>query len=250
MKNKDIKIAGVIQQFCWILPGKFMLGSLEGERERNSDEVWHEVVLTQGYWLANAACTQELWEAVMGDNPSRFKEDKNNPVESVNWHDTMEFIDRLNELAPELNLRLPTEAQWEYACRAGTTTPFSFGESITTEQANYDGNYPYPRAKKGVYRDKTMPVKTFPCNQWGLYEMHGNVWEWCADWFGDYSASCVVDPGGLDKGDNRVLRGGSWFNLARNIRSACRHRYAPGFRNSHIGFRLAMLAGEENGAIK
>ena len=109
-----------------------------------------------------------------------------------------------------MNARLPTEAEWEYACRAGTNTPFSFGDNITPEQVNYDGNYPYADGKKGLYREKTVPVKSLPANAWGLYEMHGNVWEWCQDWYGDYPAEPVTNPEGSQAGVERVVRGGSW----------------------------------------
>ncbi|SEH08290.1 Serine/threonine-protein kinase pkn1 [Candidatus Venteria ishoeyi] len=144
---------------------------------------------------------------------------------------------------PELNLRLPSEAQWEYACRAGTTTPFWFGDNITTKQVNYDGNYPYNKGKKGEYRGKTVAVKALPCNNWGLYQMHGNVREWCQDWYDSYAQSTdsttVVDPVGPDSGSNRVLRGGSWNDLAVSTRAANRYRYRPVNRDDYIGFRLA-----------
>jgi len=171
----------------------------------------------------------------MGVNPSRFKDDKDNPVENVSWNNAMEFIEKLNKLKPELNLRLPTEAEWEYACRAGTTTPFSFGENIIPDQVNYNGDHPYHGGKKGEYRGKTVPVKSLPPNPWGLYEMHGNVWEWCADWYGEYPTGSVVDP----KGGNRVLRGGSGFYSGRFCRSASRVFNPPGNRIDFIGFRLA-----------
>jgi len=204
----DVEIQGVTQRFRWIAPGRFMVGSPESEAGRYGDEAQHEVILTKGYWLAETACTQGLWEAVMGNSPSRFKEDKNNPVDTVSWKNAMEFIDKLNKLKPALCLRLPTEAEWEYACRAGTTTPFSFGENITPDQVNYDGNNPYSGGKKGKYREKTMPVKSFPPNVWGLYEMHGNVWEWCADWYKkEYPKGSVVDPKGPLEGGFRLARG-------------------------------------------
>ena len=141
----------------FIQPGEFLMGSPESEKDRSTNgddtETQHRVVLTEGYWLADTACTQELWGAVMGENPSNFKGDLQNPVEQVSWDDiTQKFLPRLNKLVPGLNLTLPTEAQWEYACRAGTTTVFSFGDRITPEQVNYDGNYPYADGKKGEYQ--------------------------------------------------------------------------------------------------
>jgi sulfatase modifying factor 1 len=175
---------GVRQVFRWILPGTFLRGSPESEPGRYDDETQHPVTLTQGYWLADTACTQALWQAIMGENPAYFKDDANNPVESVSWDGVQQFIDKLNGLIPNLNVRLPTEAQWEYACRAGTTMPFSFGKDITPEQVNYNDKYPYAGGKKGFFRKKTVPVKSLPANPWGLYEMHGNVLEWCHDCYG------------------------------------------------------------------
>ena len=136
------------------------------------------------------------------------------------------------------NIVLPTEAEWEYACRAGTTTPFHFGETISTDQANYDGDHIYGNGKKGVYRKKTTPVGSFPANAWGLHDMHGNVWQWCQDWYGDYPQKDVVDPQGPEKGQRRVLRGGSWDDIPQNCRSAFRGRYGPGHRLIDCGFRL------------
>jgi sulfatase modifying factor 1 len=232
---------GIRQVFRWISPGTFLMGSPEDEPERYDDETQHPVTLTQGYWLADTACTQALWEAVMGKNPAYFKDDANNPVERVSWNGVQEFIAKLNSLVPALEARLPTEAQWEYACRAGTTTPFSFGKNITPEQVNYNGNYPYAGGKEGLYRGKTVPVKSLPPNPWGLFEMHGNVWEWCNDWFvGDYPMESVVDPNGPPSGANRVLRGGSWNNYGRSVRSAYRYRRGPDARYGSLGLRLSL----------
>jgi hypothetical protein len=234
----DFRIGNVVQRLRWIVPGEFLMGSPESEAERLDSETQHRVILTQGYWLADTACTQALWQAVLGDNPSGFKgEDR--PVENVSWDDAQRFIARLNELAPGGGFRLPTEAEWEYACRAGMTTAFWFGDQITPEQVNYDGNYPYAGGPKGQYREQTVAVKALPCNGWGLYQMHGNVWEWCQDWFGDYPAETVVDPAGPAGGVRRVLRGGSWISSGGIVRSAHRHAYDPGNRLVNGGFRLA-----------
>ena len=231
--------AGVRQTMRWIRRGVFGMGSPEDEPERHDAKLLHEVTLTQGYWLADTACTQELWTAVMGGNPSSFKGDKELPVENVSWEDCEQFLDAINGKCPGLELRLPTEAQWEYACRAGTTTPFSFGENITTDQVNYNGNVPYGDGPKGEYRGKTVPVKAFPCNQWGLFQMHGNVWEWCADWYGRYPVDTVSDPVGPDEGEIRVLRGGSWIHFGWLVRSAYRFRYVPESRIGSAGFRFS-----------
>ena len=229
---------GIRQTFRWIPPGKFMMGSPEDEPERFAGEVLHEVTLTKGYWLADTTCTQELWQAVMGKNPSDFK-GANRPVENVSYEDVLAFIEKFNSNLPELKLRLPTESEWENACRAGTRTPFSFGENITTDQVNYDGDNPYNNGKKGKYRGETVEVKSLPGNDWGFYEMNGNVWEWCKDWYGKYPEGSVVDPAGPGAGDLRVLRGGSWLYGGRDARSADRFRDRPGNRFSDVGFRLA-----------
>jgi len=242
------KKSKVKQRMRWINPGRFMMGSPAGEKERDDDEVLHEVNLTKGFWLADTACTQELWEVVMGENPSRFK-GKQRPVENVSWDNCREFFQNIKSIPAlaDITLCLPTEAQWEYACRAGARilTPFSFGETITPDQANYDGNYPYDEGEKGKYREETVDVKSFPSNAWGLYEMHGNVLEWCSDWYDEqYYNQCkeqgiVENPKGPDSGGGRVLRGGSWDGDARDCRSASRSWYDPGHRHILIGFRLS-----------
>ena len=238
----DLIIKDSTQRFRWIRPGMFCMGSPPEEKERHDNEIQHQVTLSQGYWLADTTCTQALWKAVMGDNPAFFKENENNPVEQVSWDDVQNFIKQLNSLIPGLAAQLPTEAQWEFACRAGTTTPFSFGETITPEQVNYDGNVPYANGKKGGCREKTIAIKSLPANPRGLYEMHGNVWEWCADWYDDYPATPVTDPTGSETGSSRVLRGGSWSNLGWRTRSANRGWYAPVNRDNYIGFRF--VAGQ------
>ena len=220
---------GIKQAFRWIEPGTFLMGSAEDESERERDETQHEVTLTQGFWLADTTVTQDLWEAVMGDNPSDFK-GENHPVETVNWDDVQRFIQQVNSMKPELKLCLPTEAQWEYACRAGTTTRFVFGDEISEEQANFLGS--------GVEFGK-VAVKNYACNDWGLFEMHGNVWEWCADWYAEYPSTPVLDPAGLETGDLRVLRGGSWFDAGRYVRSAYRFSHSLDDRRNRTGFRLA-----------
>ena len=236
----DLAIKGVAQRCRWIPSGVFCMGSPSSEKERHDNEIQHQVTLSQGFWLADTACTQALWMAVMGDNPAFFTENENNPVEQVSWDDVRNFIKQLNILTSGLGAQLPTEAQWEYACRAGTATPFSFGETITPDQVNYDGNIPYANEKKGRCREKTVAVKSLPANPWGLYEMHGNVWEWCSDWFDDFFDKPIIDPIGSDTGSSRVLRGGSWSNHGWRTRSANRGWYAPVNRDNYIGFRFVV----------
>ena len=237
----------VTQRFRWIEPGTFQMGSPDDEPEREAREgPRHRVTLSRGFWLADTACTQALWRAVMGGNPSRFKGD-DRPVECVSWDDVQAFLGRLKERVAGLDPRLPTEAEWEYACRAGTETPFSFGVQITPEQANYDGNYPYAGGRKGVYRQETVPVKSLPPNAWGLYEMQGNVFEWCADGMRTYTAEQQVDPvGALGEGDAapRAARGGAWFDIAGGVRSARRGAGRPGFADFGLGFRLSLRSIE------
>ncbi|MGE5341985.1 MAG: formylglycine-generating enzyme family protein [Candidatus Omnitrophota bacterium] len=228
----------VRQTFRWIPPGTFWMGSPEEEPERADDERLHEVILTHGFWLADTCCTQALWQAIMGENPSYFK-GESRPIEKISWKDCQKFIDRINHSKEGLALRLPSEAEWEYACRAGTTTPFSFGRNVTPEQVNYHGAYPYADGKKGNYREETVDVKFLACNNWGLYEMHGNVWEWCSDWYGDYPIEQATNPKGPDSGADRVLRGGSWFYFGQDLRSALRGRVDPDARDADIGFRLS-----------
>ncbi|XCN72289.1 MAG: formylglycine-generating enzyme family protein [Candidatus Electrothrix aestuarii] len=151
----------------WIEPGTFMMGSPKDEPERDNDETLHQVTLSEDFWLGATTVTQELWQAVTGENPSEFK-GAQRPVERVSWEDAQRFMEQLNKEIPGLELELPTEAQWEYACRAGTVTPFFFGGKVSTDQVNYDGNYPYGDGEKGEYRKETVDVKDLPCNDWGI----------------------------------------------------------------------------------
>ena len=223
-------------EMVWCPPGTFAMGSPEDEPERVFVEKQHKVTLTRGFWFGKYEVTQAQWEAVMGNNPSQFKGNRL-PVECVSWSDCQDFIEKLNADG-EGGFRLPSEAQWEYACRAGTTTPFSFGKTITTDQVNYNGDYPYGKGKRGEYREKTTPIGSFPANAWGLHDMHGNVWEWCQDWYGDYPKGGVTDPTGPNWGEFRVLRGGSWPIAALNCRAAARHGLPPDAAVNHYGFRL------------
>jgi len=181
--------------------------------------------------------TQEQWQDVRGNNPSCFKGERNLPVENVSWEDCHEFIRILRKGDKNL-YRLPTEAEWEFACRAASPTPFSFGNTITTAQANYDGNHTYGNGKKGEYREKTTPVGNFSENAWRLFDTHGNVWEWCEDRYGEYPQGDTTDPKGPSTGDYRVLRGGSWNTFPERCRSASRNYAEPEYCNHDIGFRL------------
>ena len=175
------------------------MGSPQDEPERLSREgPQHPVKIEQGFWLFETACTQALWQAVIGENPSHYR-GMNRPVEQVSWDDVQGFIEQINARVSGLALVLPSEAQWEYACRAGTTTPFSFGQNVTPELVNYNGEYPYTDGEKAQYRGETILVKSLPPNDWGLYEMHGNVWEWVQDtWHANYDGApgrrqCLAD---------------------------------------------------------
>ena len=234
----DLSVGDVVQRMRWIWPGVFTMGSPPGEPDRRSDEEQHQVLLTRGFWLADTACSLALWKAVMGENPSRFK-GADLPVERVSWEKVQDFLRALAKKVQGLSPRLPSEAEWEYACRAGSTTAFSFSGDLTTDLVNYDGNYPYADGPKGEYRERTLPVDALPANPWGLYHMHGNVWEWCADWYGDYPNGLVTDPSGPADGSARVMRGGSWDDVGRLLRSACRVWDQPGNAWHFAGFRLA-----------
>lgn len=231
---------GVEHGFRWIPPGRFLMGSPEDEKGRYDDETQHWVTLTNGFWLAETTVTQALWQAVMGDNPSEFKAEQN-PVERVSWNDAQMFIDKIKTALPELLLKLPTEAQWEYACRAGTQTPFWFGEDINLQNANYSGVWKFGDDENSDKLGKTCEVKRFKSNPWGLYQMHGNVWEWCDDyWNRDLGREPAVDPTSPKDGAERGLRGGSWVNDGRSLRSATRNRYLPDFRYDFQGLRLSL----------
>ncbi len=210
-------------KFVLIPPGRFMMG------DKDKGPV-HEVELTRGFWLGETPVTQGQWEAVKGSNPSRFQ-GPDRPVECVSWDDAKEFIQRLNGKERTTRHRLPAEAEWEYACRSGGGGMYCFGngESILGDYAWYDDNS----------GDETHPVGRKKPNAWGLYDMHGNVLEWCEDWYGDYLPGFIRDPEGPSSGSQRVLRGGSWSYVAKVCRSANRSRRDPGYRYSNRGFRLA-----------
>jgi len=221
--GKDVKLEMVL-----IPAGKFKMGSPESEKGHSKAETQHEVILTKPFYLGKYEVTQEQWESVMGKNPSDTKGGKL-PVTQVSWEDCQEFIKKLNAKTKG-GYRFPTEAEWEYACRAGTTTAYSFGGEITPKDANYFDS------KIG----KPVAVGSYKGNAFGLYDMHGNVWEWCEDWYGSLQDGEVMDPKGPAKGEIRVLRGGSFFFYGSSARSSFRLFYYPTNRYlNFFGFRLA-----------
>jgi sulfatase modifying factor 1 len=248
--NEDIKtpIATTAEPWTGMLfvelpPGRFTMGSATTEASRNDDELLHDVEITHAFLLGQTEVTQQQWRTVMGSAPSHFAGcGPRCPVENVNYAEVQKFLDKLNAHTPQtLRYRLPSEAEWEYACRARTTGPFSTGENLTTAQANYNGRQPYGSFPAGEFRQKPTPTGTFPLNPWGLADMHGNVWEWTSDWYGPYSDSRAanVDPRGAVSGDKRVIRGGSWLFDANSARCALRYTHAPQDKGFSLGFRVA-----------
>jgi formylglycine-generating enzyme required for sulfatase activity len=246
----------------WISDGTFYMGSPTTEPQRDNNEIQHRVTVSS-FYMGKYQVTQEEYETVMEENPSTSNKGYNYPVENVRWYDALVFCNKLSMreglipayrisgstdpaawggvptssdatwnavtiVADSTGYRLPTEAQWEYACRAGTTTAYNTGNTISD-------NTGWCSSNSG---GKSHTVGEKPANAWGLYDMHGNVWEWCWDWFGSYSSGAQTDPGGAVSGSSRVLRGGSWIDYGQNLRSAYRDYY-PNFRDSSIGFRLA-----------
>ena len=219
-------------KFVLIPAGTFTMGSPSGELGRFSDESpQRRVTISRSFYIQTTEVTQGQWKRVMGNNPSNFSSCGDDcPVENVNWNDIQGFIIRLNRQEGTDKYRLPTEAEWEYAARAGTTKRFHSGDNDDDlSRAGWCGNS----------GSKTHPVGQKAPNAWGLYDMHGNVWEWLQDWKGDYPSGSVTDPTGPLSGSYRVNRGGSWNNDAKSCRSANRNGYTPDFRNYRLGFRIA-----------
>jgi formylglycine-generating enzyme required for sulfatase activity len=266
LKEKSITVYGYQEQLAEniaitmikIPAGEFQMGSPELEVDRQSYEGPQHLVKLGSFFLGQTAVTQAQWQVVAGwpkqqlelkDKPSYFQ-GANRPVEQVSWEEAEEFCRRLSVRTCR-NYTLPSEAQWEYSCRAGTTTPFSFGETLTPDLSNYDGNYTYASGPKGVDRIRTSEVDSFPANGWGLHDMHGNVWEWCLDlWHATYKGAPADGRAWmLGGGPHRLLRGGSWSDGPRDCRSACRNYIYPAYRNnlhsdlrfSFFGFRVCCL---------
>lgn len=246
------------EDLVFIKGGTFTMGSPTSEISRQKDEIQHRVML-HDFYLGKYEVTQKEYREVMNTEPGNFRRD-DLPVENVTWFEAIQYCNersRKEGLTPAYSIsgtgdavtvswnrnangyRLPTEAEWEYACRAGTESPFYTGNNITTGQANYYGTYPYNNASPGEYRERTIPVGGFASNAWGLYNMHGNVWEWCWDWYGEYPAGAQTDPIGPSNGTYRVNRGGGWNDFGRHLRSAYRAAHPPANRTFNLGFRVA-----------
>jgi formylglycine-generating enzyme required for sulfatase activity len=256
------------ESLVFIRGGDFIMGSPPDEPGRFDNERQHTVTISP-FYLGSHEVTQKEWQDLMGKSLRQTAEENgwdlygegdNYPVYYVSWNDAVEYCNALslrNGLEPAYSsrgkrviwnksangYRLPTEAEWEYACRAGTATPFSTGKNITAAQANYDGEHPYNNNPRGRFRETAVEVESFPPNPWGLYDMHGNVCEWCWDWYEDsYSDWPQTDPQGASSGSARVFRGGSWINYGRYLRSSYRNRNYPVFQDRRVGFRLARNA--------
>ncbi|MBM3859038.1 MAG: formylglycine-generating enzyme family protein [Verrucomicrobia bacterium] len=220
---------GVTMDFVLIRPGNFTMGSDKGSSD---EKPARKVTITKPFYLGKFEVTQEQWQAVMGSNPSNFKGAKN-PVDTVNWEDCLTFVRKLGEKVPGYTFRLPTEAEWEYACRAGSSSEYCYGDDTGGL-----GDYAWYSNNSG---SKTHTVGEKKPNTWGLYDMHGNVYEWCQDWYGNYSTNAETDPVGPSSGSNRVLRGGSWSRNASTCRSAIRYNFNPSNRFYIYGLRVVVV---------
>ncbi|QLE59229.1 hypothetical protein FD725_00865 [Nostoc sp. TCL26-01] len=234
---------GITLEMVEIPAGSFKMGSPPGENGRSKSEEPQPIVNVPAFFIGKFEVTQEQYQQIVGNNPSNFKGAKR-PVEQVSWNDAVDFCKKLSQKTGR-EYRLPSEAEWEYACRAGTTTPFHFGETITTELANYNGNYTYASAPKGKYRQETTDVGSFAPNAFGLYDMHGNVWEWCQDTWHESYTGAPSDGSAWINNDNqyRLLRGGSWLNHPVLCRSAYRDLGTRDFDRFSIGFRVVCVGG-------
>lgn len=237
-KSVVVHLAETLRLRLNVIPaGKFIMGSPPDEPERGRDEKQHPVTISTPFYLGATPVTATEYESVTGD---KARNDKGGDVPAiVTWPDAVRFCQALSRNTGR-QFRLPTEAEWEYACRAGTTTPFNTGDQITTDQANFDGKFVYPGCTPGVYRHGSTPVRTFKPNVWGLFDMHGNAYQWCSDWYGPYPTNAVTDPQGPVHGVTRVIRGGKYGSGPRYIRSAARYHYNPNNSSVVFGFRVVM----------
>jgi formylglycine-generating enzyme required for sulfatase activity len=247
-------VNSIAMKFARIPAGTFLMGSPQTERQRSKDEAQHEVEITRPFYLGVFEVTQAQWQAVMGSNPSSFNPDRlgsgtdDLPVEQVSWQDVQTFLEKLAALEAEKKAgrkyRLPTEAEWEHAARGGAAEYqiFHYGNSLSSTQANFNGNYPYGGAARGPYLERTSQVGSYEPNGFGLYDMHGNVWEWCSDWYDKdyYKNSPRRDPAGPSEGTCRVIRGGSWDCFGQRCRSAWRNGIEPANRFEYLGARVAL----------
>jgi len=242
--EKIVSLPGGVPLRLVLIPGgTFQRGSEASETGRDPDEgPRHEVALTRPFFLGTHEVTQAQWTAVMGSNPAVFKrlpDAPQCPVESVSWNDCQVFVARLNALGLDKGkFRLPTEAEWEYAARAGTSTRFSWGDDPRETEVHQ-----HAWANSRSYAS-TRPVGQKPANAWGLFDLHGSVWEWCSDFYGPYAAGAQRDPVGTDTGRDHVFRGGSWYDFPVSLRSANRHRHPPNRRYTAVGLRLALTVEE------
>jgi formylglycine-generating enzyme required for sulfatase activity len=221
-----------------IEPGTFDMGSRPDELGRGDDEVPRRVTLTKRIFMGRFEVTQAEWAIVMRHDPSHFAGCSRCPVENVDFYEVDEFISNLNAQSTFMRYRLPTEAEWEYACRAGQTTPFSTGIQLSGADANVDARFPYGDGPAGQSYNRTLPVGRFAPNAWGLFDMHGNVWEWTNDWYGPYDPFSLNDPIGAPPGGRRVIRGGSWHFDVNSARCALRYTHAPQDKGYSLGFRI------------
>jgi uncharacterized protein (TIGR02996 family) len=226
----------------FVPPGSFLMGSPPDEERREDDEgPLHPVHISKGFWLGVHPVTRQQWRSVLqSPPPGRFQPD-DSPVDGVSYRDAQDFLQALSRLSGR-HCRLPTEAEWEYACRAMTSTAFAFGQSLSGHQANFDATFPYNTNERTDWLQQTTKPGCYPSNAWGLQDMHGNVWEWCQDWYDAryYANSPTIDPQGPSHGSFRVLRGGSWYSYGWLCRSANRDRFAPESGAGNYGLRVAM----------
>ena len=242
--------------------GSFFMGSPPSKQTAGGDErPLHKVTISKDFYMGKYEVSQALYESIMHQNPSHFR-GKNLPVENLSWYDVQKFLIQLNikvgctkpdvisliyksglEAVPLGCFRLPTEAEWEYSARAGSQSEYHFGQTLNSDQANFDGTYPYKNSKKGIFRNTSTKIGTFQANAFGLYDMHGNVSEWCLDGYnnGFYYLSPAVDPVNVSKATGRVIRGGCWSAIGKGIRSAYRSTYKPNLKLDVIGFRLVAV---------